>query len=123
MNSTDTAPRFQVVVVGAGPTGLMLACELKLSGVDVIILEKRATGTVGESRAPGIHARTLESFEQRGLLDRFLERGRRQPFVMFGGIPVLPQQFDQQWPSGLILAQHETERILAERATELGVSI
>ncbi len=110
-------------MVGAGPTGLMLACELKLAGVDVMVLEKRPAGTVGESRAPGINARTLESFAQRGLLERFLERGRLQPAVLFGAIPMFPARFDPRWPSGLILAQYETERILTGWATELDVPI
>lgn len=113
----------QVIVVGAGPTGLMLVCELKLMGVDVLLIEKRPTGTAGESRAPGINARTMEVFEQRGIADRFLERGRRMPIVLFSGLPMLPGKLDEGWPDALILPQHETERLLAERATELGVVI
>lgn len=111
----------QVIVVGAGPTGLMLACELRLLGVDVLLLEKRATGTTGESRAPGINARTMEVFGQRGLADRFFEHGRRMPVVLFSGIPMMPGKVDPGWPDALILPQHQTERLLAERARELGV--
>lgn len=107
-----------VVVVGAGPTGLMLACDLKLMGVDVEVLERRAHNTTGESRAPGIMARTMELFTQRGLAARFLEKGRVMPFVVFSGMPIAT---GADWPRGLILPQHETERILADRARELGV--
>jgi 2-polyprenyl-6-methoxyphenol hydroxylase-like FAD-dependent oxidoreductase len=113
----------QVVVVGAGPTGLMLAGELKLAGVDVVVAERRPTGTVGESRAPGIQARTMEVFEQRGLHPQFLDRGRVMPAVLFSGIAMYPGQFDPEWPTGLILAQHETERSLGGWAAELGVPI
>jgi 2-polyprenyl-6-methoxyphenol hydroxylase-like FAD-dependent oxidoreductase len=109
--------------VGAGPTGLMLAGELKLTGVDVVVAERRPTGTVGESRAPGIQARTMEIFEQRGLHQQFLDRGRVLPGVLFSGMALYPGQFDPGWPAGLILAQHETERILGGWAAELGVPI
>lgn len=109
-----------VIVVGAGPTGLMLACELKLMGVNVQVLERRSANTTGESRAPGINARTLQVLAQRGLADRFLARGRVLPAVLFSGIPMQPAG---DWPHALILPQHETERLLAERAAELGVPI
>src|SRR5881392_3220026 len=111
----------QVVVAGAGPTGLMLACELRLGGVDVVVVERRAAGTVGESRAPGINARSLEVFRQRGLADEFLGRGKILPGVLFSGLPMAPHRCDPDWPSALILPQHETERILISRAAELGV--
>ncbi|WP_180903414.1 FAD-dependent monooxygenase [Martelella soudanensis] len=112
----------QVTVVGAGPTGLMLACELKLLGVNVTVVERRSTGT-GESRAPGINARTMEIFGQRGLADLFLEKGRPLPAVLFSGIPMFPGEIEACWPDALILPQHETERILTDRAIELGVAI
>ncbi len=111
------------VVVGAGPTGLMLACELKLMGVDVAVIERRAAGTTGESRAPGINARTMEVFAQRGLAERFRERGKALPAVLFSGIPMDPSKVDPGWPDALILPQHHTESILAERAAELGVPV
>ncbi|AVS96104.1 3-(3-hydroxyphenyl)propionate hydroxylase [Paracidovorax avenae] len=112
-----------VVVVGAGPTGLMLACELKSMGVDVVLIERRPRGTSGESRAPGINARTMEVFAQRGLAGQFVQRGRPLPAVLFSGIPMDPKAFDRDWPEALILPQHETERVLTERAIGLGVDI
>ncbi|QIS21358.1 FAD-dependent monooxygenase [Nocardia terpenica] len=111
----------QVVIAGAGPTGLVLASELRLGGVDVVVVERRASGTVGESRAPGINARSVEVFRQRGLADEFLGRGKTLPGVLFSGLPMAPQRIDPDWPAALILPQHETERILAARAAELGV--
>ena len=76
LTMTDT----QVVIAGAGPTGLMLACELRLAGVDVLVLERLPEPRTVESRAGGLHIRTMETLDQRGLLDRFLERGRpRRP--------------------------------------------
>ncbi|QIS13609.1 FAD-dependent monooxygenase [Nocardia arthritidis] len=110
----------QVVVAGAGPTGLMLAAELRLAGIDVVVVEQRQAGTVGESRAPGINARSMEIFTQRGLAGEFLGRGRALPGVLFSGIPMAPHQLDPDWPAALILPQHETERILAARAAEAG---
>ena len=121
MNPNLSMSPAQVVVAGAGPTGLMLACELRLGGVDVVVMEQRAAGTVGESRAPGINARSVEVFRQRGLADEFLSRGKTMPGVLFSGLPMAPHKFDPDWPSALILPQHETERILAARAAELGV--
>ncbi|ADJ47385.1 3-(3-hydroxy-phenyl)propionate hydroxylase [Amycolatopsis mediterranei S699] len=121
MNSNSAVAEAQVVISGAGPTGLMLAAELRLGGVDVVVVERRAAGTVGESRAPGINARSMEVFTQRGLGEEFLNRGKVLPGVLFSGIPMAPHALDPGWPSALILPQHETERILAARAVELGV--
>src|SRR5258708_33212167 len=115
MNPNLSVSSAQVVVAGAGPTGLMLACELRLGGVDVVVVERRAAGTVGESRAPGINARSLEIFSQRGLADEFLSRGRTMPGVLFSGLPMAPHKCDPDWPSAPILPQPETQRILATR--------
>lgn len=109
-----------VIVVGAGPTGLMLACELRLMGASVEVIERRSANTTGESRAPGINARTMEIFAMRGLDARIRERGRVLPTVLFSGIPM---KLGDDWPRALILPQHETERLLAARAAELGVPI
>ncbi|MGF6883578.1 2-polyprenyl-6-methoxyphenol hydroxylase-like FAD-dependent oxidoreductase [Nocardia sp. GAS34] len=118
MDITSKAPR--VVISGAGPTGLMLAAELRLGGVQVVVVERRAAGTVGESRAPGINARSMEVFTQRGLAQEFLSRGKVLPGVLFSGIPMAPHRIDPEWPAALILPQHQTEKILAARAVELG---
>ncbi|WP_435593599.1 FAD-dependent monooxygenase [Nocardia sp. bgisy118] len=120
MNSNSSVSEVQVVIAGAGPTGLMLAAELRLAGVDVVVVERRAAGTVGESRAPGINARSLEILTQRGLGEEFVSRGKVLPGVLFSGIPMAPRDLDPGWPSALILPQHHTERILAARAVELG---
>ncbi|WP_280470603.1 FAD-dependent monooxygenase [Nocardia farcinica] len=109
-----------MVIAGAGPTGLMLAAELRLGGVEVVVVERRASGTVGESRAPGINARSVEIFTQRGLGEEFLSLGKVLPGVLFSGIPMAPQDLDPGWPSAMILPQHQTERILTARAAELG---
>ncbi|WP_405163643.1 FAD-dependent monooxygenase [Nocardia sp. NBC_01499] len=121
MYSNSSVSEAQVVIAGAGPTGLMLAAELRLGGADVIVVERRAVGTVGESRAPGINARSMEVFIQRGLGAEFLSRGKVLPGVLFSGIPMAPHDLDPGWPAALILPQHETEWILAARAVELGV--
>src|SRR5213078_2305562 len=72
-----------VVIVGGGPTGLMLAGELALAGVDVAIVERRASQELVGSRAGGLHARTIEALDQRGVADRFLSRGQTYPVVHF----------------------------------------
>jgi 2-polyprenyl-6-methoxyphenol hydroxylase-like FAD-dependent oxidoreductase len=73
-----------VVIAGGGATGPMLAGELALAGVDVAIVEKRATSEVIGSRAGGLHARTLELLDQRGIADRFLAEGQRGQVISFG---------------------------------------
>ena len=115
-----TAP---VVIAGAGPVGLMLAAELRLGGIEVLVVERRPAGTVGESRAPGINARSIEVFDQRGLAGPFRAAGHPLSGVMFSGIMLDPQGIDPGWPEALILPQHQTERILAARAVELGARI
>lgn len=121
MNKTEKI--YDVIVAGAGPTGLMLACELKLLGAKVAVLERRAHGTTGESRAPGINARSMEVFRMRGLSEKFEKLGKPLPAVLFSGVPMNPKALDPDFPDALILPQHQTERLLAERATELGVEI
>ena len=68
-----------VVIAGGGPTGLMLAGELALAGVDVAIVERRASQDLAGSRAGGLHARTIEVLDQRGIADRFLAQGKVHP--------------------------------------------
>ncbi|OII65014.1 FAD-dependent oxidoreductase [Streptomyces sp. CC53] len=113
-----------VIVVGGGPTGLMLACELRLHGVDVVVLERLAEPT-GESRGQGLHARSVEIMDQRGLLDRFLAVSEKfQVGGLFGGITKpWPAQLDTAHPYGVATPQPVTERLLTERALEVGADL
>ncbi len=116
-----------VVIVGAGPTGVMLALELARRGVGVRILDKQPSAPQ-ETRAIGIHARTLEVFHQLGIVEEFLElgqrvtgfsvhtRARRSMRVRFGGL-------DSPYPFVLMLGQDQTQRILDQRLKQLGISI
>src|SRR5437867_12099178 len=72
-----------VAIAGGGPTGLMLAGELALAGVDVAIVERRASQELACSRAGGLHARTIAVLDQRGIADRFLAPGQPHPVVHF----------------------------------------
>lgn len=115
---------FDVLVVGAGPVGLWVACELALAKVNVAVLERR-TAPVTQSRALAIQGRTLEMFALRGLADRFLSRGRPIPMGHFGALDTALDfsVFDTRFPFTLFLPQATTEALLEERALELGVKI
>ncbi|MGQ5640283.1 MULTISPECIES: FAD-dependent monooxygenase [unclassified Streptomyces] len=111
-----------VVIAGAGPTGLMLACELRLAGVDVVVVERLAERT-GESRAGGLHSRTLEVLDQRGILDRFLAEGEPQPVGHFSGLYLDFDESESRHPYPLMILQSAVERLLEEWAAELGVRV
>ncbi|MEV0414702.1 FAD-dependent monooxygenase [Streptomyces sp. NPDC050448] len=111
-----------VVIAGAGPTGLMLACELRLAGVDVEVVERLPERT-GESRAGGMHSRTLEVLDQRGILDRFLAAGSLQPVGHFSGLYLDFDEFESRHPYPLMILQSAIEQLLEERAAELGVRV
>lgn len=113
-----------VIVVGAGPTGLMLACELALAGVRTRILERRVEPQ-RNSRALTLHPRSLELMDQRGLVDRFLPLGRTVPGWHFAQLPTHLDfsVLDSRHGYTLFIAQARTEALLAERARELGVEI
>ena len=115
---------IDVVVVGAGPTGLMLASELRLAGVQVVVLE-RLTEPTAETRGRGLHVRSVEVMDQRGLLERFLDVSEKfQVGGFFGGIhKPWPDKLDTAHPYGLSTLQPVTERLLNERAVELGAEI
>lgn len=111
-----------VIVVGGGPTGMMLAAELKLAGVDVAIVERRSSRDLVGSRAGGLHARTLEIFDQRGIAERFLAEGQKAQTAGFAGVHFDLSAFPTRYPHGLGLWQMHTERILGEWIDELGVT-
>lgn len=112
-----------VVIAGGGPTGLMLAAELALAGVDVAIVERRANQELAGSRAGGLHSRTIEIFDQRGIADRFLSEGQKAQVGGFSFIPLDISDFPTRHNYGLGLWQNHIERILAEWVRELAVPI
>ena len=112
----------KVVIAGAGPVGLLLACELRLAGADVVVLDKLAKRT-GESRASGIHARTIEILDQRGIAERFLAAGRPLPAGHFSGLRLDFSRFETRYPYALVIVQAAVERLLEQRAAELGVEV
>jgi 2-polyprenyl-6-methoxyphenol hydroxylase-like FAD-dependent oxidoreductase len=112
-----------VVIAGGGPTGLMLAGELALAGVDVAIVERRASQDLAGSRAGGLHARTIEVFDQRGIADRFLSEGKVAQVAGFASTRLDIGDFPTRHPYGLGLWQNHIERILAGWVDELAVPI
>lgn len=112
-----------VVIAGGGPTGLMLAGELALAGVDALVLERRATPELVGSRAGGFHSRTLEVLDQRGIVERFLAEGQTVQAVVFGTTVLNLGDFPTRHPYSLGLWQNHIERILLGWVEELGVPI
>ncbi|MGE5858105.1 MAG: FAD-dependent monooxygenase, partial [Solirubrobacterales bacterium] len=112
-----------VVIAGGGPTGLMLSGELALAGVDVAIVERRASQDLPGSRAGGLHSRTIEVFDQRGIADRFLAEGQTAQVAAFAGTPLDISDFPTRHNYGLGLWQNHIERILARWVDELAVPI
>jgi 2-polyprenyl-6-methoxyphenol hydroxylase-like FAD-dependent oxidoreductase len=112
-----------VVIAGGGPTGLMLAGELALAGVDVAIVERRASQDLPGSRAGGLHSRTIEVLDQRGIADRFLSEGQMAQVAGFAGTPLDISDFPTPHNYGLGLWQNHIERILAGWVDELAVTI
>src|SRR6266480_3993499 len=110
-----------VVIAGAGPTGMMLAGELALAGIDVAIVERRVSQDLVGSRARGLHARTIEVLDQRGIADRFLSQGTAAQVAGFAGIRLDISDFPARHPYGLALLQNRFEEILAGWVEELAV--
>lgn len=112
-----------VIVVGAGPTGLLLAGDLAAAGHHVTLVERRAEEIGSLSRALVVHARTLEQLDARGLADELVERGQRVGRMrLFGGAALLPSRLPSRFPFVLVAGQFEVERVLLRRAREAGVA-
>lgn len=113
----------EVIIAGGGPTGLMLAGELKLAGIDVAIVERRLTQDIAGLRAGGLHARTIEILDQRGIADRFLREGQIAQVAGFAAVRLDISDFPTRHPYGLGLWQNHIERILAGWVDELAVTV
>jgi 3-(3-hydroxy-phenyl)propionate hydroxylase len=112
-----------VVIAGGGPTGMMLAGELALAGIDVAIVERRASQDLVGSRSRGLQSRTIEVLDQRGIADRFLSQGTVAQVAGFSGIRLDISDFPTRHPYGLALLQDRFEEILAGWVDEQAVPI
>ena len=117
MHGTEHA----VVIAGGGPTGLMLAGELALAGVDVVVVERRLNRDVDGLRAGGLHSRTIEVLDQRGIAERFISAGQPMQTQGFAYVPLDISDFPTRHNYGLALWQSQFEPILAGWVQELGV--
>lgn len=122
-NAASAARGHDVAIAGGGPTGLMLAAELKLAGVDVGIIERRKSQELVGARAGGLHARTIEVLDQRGIADRFLAEGQTIPAAGFASARLDLGSLPTRHPYTLGLWQNHIERILAGWVGELEVPI
>jgi 2-polyprenyl-6-methoxyphenol hydroxylase-like FAD-dependent oxidoreductase len=113
--------KHAVVIAGGGPTGLMLAGELALAGVEVAVVERRPNQELAGSRAGGLHSRTIEVLDQRGIADRFLAEGQTVQVASFASTPLDISDFPTRHPYTLGLWQNHIERILAGWVGELPV--
>jgi 2-polyprenyl-6-methoxyphenol hydroxylase-like FAD-dependent oxidoreductase len=112
-----------VVIAGGGPAGMMLAAELALAEVDVAVVEQRPNHVLVGSRAGGIHSRTIEVLDQRGVADRFLVEGQTAQAAMFGTTMLDMSDFPTRHPYALGIWQNQIERIMAAWIAELPVRI
>jgi 3-(3-hydroxy-phenyl)propionate hydroxylase len=114
---------YAVVIAGGGPTGLMLAAELALADVDAVVIERRPSQDLPGSRAGGLHSRTIEVLDQRGIADRFLAEGQVAQVAGFASVRLDISDFPTRHPYGLGLWQKHIERILAGWVRELKVPV
>lgn len=114
---------FAVIIAGAGPTGLALGAELILAGVEVAIVERRERRERLQPGALGLHSRTIELLDQRGIADRFLTQGTKMQVLGFAGVHFDISSFPSRHPYGLALLQKYSERILLDWTEELGLPI
>src|SRR4051812_42505599 len=112
-----------VVIAGGGPAGMMLAAELALAKVDVAVVERRPDHALAGSRAGGIHSRTIEVLDQRGVADRFLAEGQVTQAATFGTTVMDMSDFPTRHPYSLGIFQNQIERIMAAWIAELPVRI
>jgi 2-polyprenyl-6-methoxyphenol hydroxylase-like FAD-dependent oxidoreductase len=112
-----------VVIAGGGPTGMMLAAELTLAGIDVVVVERRLDQELDGSRGRGLYPRTIEVLDQRGVAARFLVAGREHPSLGYAQIPMDISDFPTRHNYVLALPQQDFERILAGWLDELGVTV
>jgi 2-polyprenyl-6-methoxyphenol hydroxylase-like FAD-dependent oxidoreductase len=114
-----------VVIVGGGPTGVVLAAELAIAGVDAVLLERSVDGEIDgfRARAGGLHARTIEVLDQRGIVERFLDEGQAMQVAAFAGVTLDLSSFPTRHPYGLALWQKHTERLLRAWAIEVGANV
>src|SRR5438309_10167354 len=115
--------KHAVVIAGGGPTGMMLAAELALAKVDVAIVERRPDHVLVGSRSGGLHSRTIEVLDQRGVADRFLAEGQVAQVAMFGTTMLDMSDFPTRHPYSLGIWQNQIERIMADWLAELPVRI
>jgi 3-(3-hydroxy-phenyl)propionate hydroxylase len=111
----------EVVIAGGGPTGMMLAAELALAGVDAVIVERRLDQSVDGSRAGGLHSRTMEVLDQRGVFERFTSAGQAYPALGYAQMMLPMDDMPSRHNHVLGLWQSAFEPILAEWVAELGV--
>src|ERR1700680_3713870 len=112
-----------VVIAGGGPTGMMLAAERKLAGTDVVIVERRASFKLESSRSRGLHSRTIEVLDQRGVVDRFLAEGKTMQVRAWGGVRMNITASPPRHNYGMALLQSHFERVMSGWIDELGVPI
>src|SRR5262245_52265580 len=123
MRQSHRMNEHAVVIAGGGPTGLMLAAELALARVDVAVVERRKSQELAGARAGGLHSRTIEVLDQRGIADRFLSQGQVMQVAGFALIPLDIGDFPTRHNYGLALSQNRFEPILAGWVEELEVPI